>query len=77
MPKPKPTEEELELREKRRMEWRSFRLRFLFTQAKLAEILGVSRRTVQSVEAGRVTPATSTLRMFLALKARHEGGKAA
>ena len=77
MPRPKPTEEDLKDREDRRQEWKKFRKDRLFTQTKLAEVLGLSRRTVQLIEAGKVSPFPDTLRKFWALKARHENGEVA
>jgi DNA-binding XRE family transcriptional regulator len=71
MPRLKPTEEDLKEREDRRLEWKKFRKDRLFTQSKLAEVLGLSRRTVQLIEAGKVSPFPETLRKFQALKARH------
>ena len=49
MPRPKPTEEDLLERRTRREEWLKFRKDNLFTQVKLAEILEISRRTVQFI----------------------------
>lgn len=77
MPKPKPTEEDLKDRQTRRQEWTRFRKEFLFTQTKLADVLGISRRTVQFIEAGELTPLTSTLRRFNALKAKYHEEKVA
>lgn len=61
--------------QQRRQEWadefRRFRQNFLFSQVKLAEQLGVSRRGVQLIEAGKVDAHTGTLRNFNALKSRH------
>jgi DNA-binding XRE family transcriptional regulator len=74
MPKPKPTEEELNEREPRRQEWIKFRKNNLLTQVKLAELLQISRRTVQFVEAGQHTPLRSTLRKFKTLQAKYEAG---
>jgi DNA-binding XRE family transcriptional regulator len=71
MPRPKPTEEDLKDREVRRQEWRKFRKEHLFTQIKLAEVLDLSRRTVQLIEAGKVSPFPDTLRKFQALRTRH------
>ena len=51
MSRSKPTEEDLKDRDSRREEWRKFRKDHLFTQVKLAEVLGLSRRTVQLIEA--------------------------
>lgn len=73
MPRPKPTEEDKEKRIIRAKEWIDFRFNNLFTQRKLAETLGVSRRTVQMVEAGLVTPHPRTIRLFEALVSRYTG----
>lgn len=73
MPRRKPTELDLEERKIRAVEWQNFRKRYLFTQQKLAEILDLSRRTVQMIEAGLITPHPGTLRSFETLRAKHEG----
>ena len=77
MPRPKPTEEDLVIREKRAKEWIEFRREYIFTQKKLADVLGISRRSVQFIEGAEVTPLASTLTKFNALKARYENGRAA
>jgi DNA-binding XRE family transcriptional regulator len=77
MPRPKPTKADLERREHRQHEWTEFRKEYMFTQVRLAELLGVCRRTVQLIEAGKVTPLPVTLRRFLALKARYKEGQVA
>lgn len=77
MPRPKPTEDDLNERQTRRQEWARFRKEFLFTQVKLADILEISRRTVQFIEAGELTPLPSTLRKFNALKAKYQQEKVA
>ncbi len=69
MPKPSTASEGLDERVLRQREWRNFRRECPLTQSELAERLGVSRRTVQSVEAGEVTPHPRTLRRFVAVKA--------
>jgi len=71
MPRPKPTREDRREQKKRKDEWREFRKEHLYTQKKLAEAIGVSRRTVQEIEAGRVIPYPHTLRLFEALKAKY------
>jgi DNA-binding XRE family transcriptional regulator len=56
-------------RETRAHEWSTFRRRNLFTQAKLAETLGISRRTIQMIESARDNyPHPGTIRKFLTLK---------
>ena len=60
-------------------EWTQFRVKHLFSQVRLAEALGVSRRTVQYVETGKshrpewaCIPSDETQRRFNALKAKFE-----
>jgi transcriptional regulator with XRE-family HTH domain len=72
MPRPKPSEEDLQQRESRKQEWSQFRKKNLFTQVRLAEVLDISRRTVQLIESCRVSPFPGTLRKFLALKTKYE-----
>lgn len=64
-------------RETRRKEWTRFRKDNLLTQVKLAEVLGISRRTVQFIEAGELTPLASTLRQFRSLKAKYDAERVA
>jgi len=72
------TKEDLRERENRAKEWVAFRRSYLFSQRKLAEILGCSRRTVVAVESGvTVTrPHCDLLRRFANLKRKHEQGRA-
>jgi len=70
MPRPKPTSSDLEERKQRSEVWKNFRSEFLLTQAKLAEVLEISRRTVQQIEAGVVTPSEVTLRKFAIYRRR-------
>jgi DNA-binding XRE family transcriptional regulator len=87
MPKSKPTEDELEERIARAQEWGKFRQEFGFTQKSLADTLksidtdktvkypGISRRTIQMVEAGLIKPHKHTLDLFEELKRRHVSNK--
>ena len=70
---------EMREREKHARRWLQFRKNFLFTQVKLAEELGVGRRTVQLIEHARVTPTLTTQRTFrdFARKCVREDGQAA
>jgi DNA-binding XRE family transcriptional regulator len=52
----------------RAAEWRKFRRDYLFSQQELGEALGISRRSVQKVEAGESTPLPRTQRAFRDLK---------
>jgi DNA-binding XRE family transcriptional regulator len=44
--------------------WLQLRKNNLLSQVRLADILGISRRTVQLIEAGEVSPRFSTQRKF-------------
>jgi DNA-binding XRE family transcriptional regulator len=59
-------------RMKRADEWKQFRGQFLFTQRRLADIVGISRRTIQQVEGAKITPHPDTLLLFEAFKMKHE-----
>lgn len=61
-----------EVRERRADEWRLFRRNHLFTQRHLADITGISRRTLQLIEAARITPQPTTLRKFMLYKVKCE-----
>jgi len=75
MPRLKASSEEIEERKKRAVKWRDFMKDNLFTEKKLAETIGVSRRTVQMVRAGKVTPHKDTLHKFETLVAKYERNK--
>jgi predicted transcriptional regulator len=75
MAKPKPTKDDLRKRKLRAKEWRAFMKEALFTEVKLAEVLGISRRDVQYIKAGLVTPHPRTVQRFASLKAMHKGGR--
>lgn len=77
MPRPKPDDDELKERTARQEEWRTFRREFLFSQKKLGDVLNLSRRTIQEIEAGRVSPHRSTLRAFRDLKLKYDAERAA
>jgi transcriptional regulator with XRE-family HTH domain len=76
--------EEQKERAKRAKEWSSFRESRGFTQKMLADTLkaidtekgrkcvGVSRRTIQQIEGGIISPHAHTLALFAELKSRHE-----
>jgi DNA-binding XRE family transcriptional regulator len=72
MPRLHPTEEELKERQKRAKVWREFMANNLFTEQGLANTLGISRRTVQMIRAGNVSPHKDTLRLFESLKAKYD-----
>lgn len=60
--------EETKTRRRRANQWRRFRQDHQFTQKRLADIVGISRRTVQQIEAGNINPHPITLRRFLTFK---------
>jgi len=77
MPRPRPTGDDQKRRKKRADEWRKFRRDNLFTQKRLAEVMSnsvgeISRRTIQQIEAGRITPHPTTLRLFAIFKKRYQ-----
>lgn len=67
-PQPAPESRGQRLRRERATDWKLFRLNNLFTQKKLAEVIGVCRRTIQQVEGGQITPRPQTLRRFAVFK---------
>lgn len=71
MPRRKPTPDDIEHRQVVAKEWFEFRRDFKFSQKKLAETIGKSRRTVQMVESGTISPHPETLKRFDALKQKH------
>jgi DNA-binding XRE family transcriptional regulator len=67
-----PADADMEAHCKRQVEWLEFRRQHLLSQRDLAEMLEVSARTVQNVEAapekaGAFVPLASTLRHFRAI----------
>lgn len=72
MPRSEPTEAELVQREKISVEIKDFMEKNLITEVRLAEISGLSRRTIQQLKAARCTPHKETLRKWLAIKARYD-----
>lgn len=76
MPRRKPDDDDLKARELLATEMTSFRKNNLFTQKKLADILELSRRTIQMIETGTITPHPGTLRAWKALTAKYRTNKA-
>ena len=75
MPRRKPDEYDLQAREQLAEEMKSFRRNNLFQQKRLAEILNLSRRTIQMIEAGLITPHPSTLEAIRALFKKYREAK--
>ena len=77
MPNARLDNAEKKAREQRAQEWLKFRKDNLITQIKFADLLGVSRRTIQMIERGRVSPYPITLRKYEALNAKYNQGTTA
>lgn len=58
--------------QKRARQWRTFRKVHFLTQARLAEILGVCRKTVDRVERAQRNAGPTTLHKFDTLRRRYE-----
>ena len=71
MPRPKPTEEDLERRIERAKWLKNFCRENLFTEIRLAEISGVSRRAIQMLKKAQCTPHPDTIRQLLAVAAKY------
>ena len=54
------------------LEWQRFRADNKLSQKFLAEIIGISRRTIQSIEAGEIIPQNRTLDAFKELQDKYE-----
>jgi len=73
MPRVEVSSDDITRREARAVEWRRFRRDYLFTQAALADVLKITRRSVVNVENCSVTnPHPDLLREFRNLKLKHE-----
>lgn len=72
MPRLKPTVGDLKERKQRALDWKLFRKDHFFTQRRLASYLGISRRTIQQVEAAKITPHPGTLSLFSIFREKHE-----
>ena len=69
-PKRDPSADKEKLRYGR--EWHKFRESNNLSQKFLSELIGVSRRTIQSVEAGGIIPQEATLAKFEQLRTKYE-----
>lgn len=72
MARRKPDNDDLKAREVLASEMVDFRKNNIFTQKRLAEILVLSRRTIQMIEAGLITPHPSTITAFRELVAKYK-----
>lgn len=64
--------DEQQQRRKRAQNWKLFRKNNFLSQRKLAEIVGISRRTVQLVEGEYITPKPQTLHRFATFKRKYD-----
>ena len=62
-------EKEMERTAKEFIKFREFNK---LSQKFLSEIIGVSRRTIQNIEAGSIIPQAATMQKFLDLRAKYE-----
>lgn len=83
MPRTKPTAEDLKERKARSREFKVFRREYKITQRALADMMadpgeegGGCRRTIQMIEAGKITPHKATLTRFAIIKNRIEAENA-
>jgi DNA-binding XRE family transcriptional regulator len=73
MPRPKRDNSAVEPEMKRRaIEFSTFRQDNNLSQKLLAEVIGISRRTVQSIEAASILPQKATLKKFEELRVKYE-----
>lgn len=75
MPKPSPTEDDLKTRRELAVQMVEFMRDNKFTEVKLADLLGVSRRTVQSMKAAQVTAHPVTIRRLEIIFQKYSGKK--
>jgi len=52
--------------------WQKFREDNILSQRRLAEIINISRRTIQAIEAGLVVPHRGTIKAFEELQKKYE-----
>ena len=75
MPRPKPTSDDLERRKSRAEELKTFMRDNLLTEVKIADLTGVSRRTIQMIRGGYITPTITTRRKIEALLSRYAAAR--
>jgi predicted transcriptional regulator len=61
MPRPKPTRDDLKAREQLAIRVKKFAKENKFTEVKLADLAGISRRSVQMIKAAMVSPQRSNV----------------
>lgn len=75
MPRRKPDEDDLKARVVLAAEMVRFRKDNLMTQKKLADILVLSRRTIQMIESGSISPHPATMQAWANLKHKYREAK--
>lgn len=75
MPRRKPNAKDLEAREVLSQEVKDFRRDNIMNQKTLAEVLNLSRRTIQMIEGGAITPHPATIQVFRDLAEKHRKAK--
>lgn len=75
MARQKPSVTDLQEREERAERLRVFLKTNLFSEIKLAETTGISRRTLQMIKAAKITPHPDTLRKLTTIFHRYEANK--
>lgn len=72
MPRPKISKEDLDKRKTLAEEIQDFLTTHKFTEVRLAEALGISRRSAQMMKAGKVNPNAETLRRWELLRSKYK-----
>lgn len=75
LPRRKPNARDLQERELLSKEMKGFREANLLKQTTLAEVLGLSRRTIQMIESGSISPHPGTVSAFRLLVAKYKSAK--
>ena len=71
-PKREETPEIEKEMKQRSVEWRKFMENNKLTQKFLGELIGISRRTIQSIVAAEIIPQNDTLQAFERLRTKYE-----
>jgi len=75
MARPKPTAADIKEREELAVRLKKFMKDKMFSEQRLAEVADISRRTIQMIKAGGVTPHPDTLRKLNTIFRRHEANR--
>lgn len=72
MARPKTTADGFRERETLGAEVKAFMETYKFTELKMAETLGISRRSMQMLKAGRIKPHAETLKRWEVISSKYE-----